>query len=190
MVLSREKRSTAGKAPSRLEQGTPPPSTQPTASTRPVKASQKVSKASQASKKAAAPAKRLILAMKLPGTQPADLRREGDVSTASDSNAEEEEEKELSLQDEDEQADMVINNGTPSQDDLDIIYKTYNVEWSVILGAKSVYHTHIMSSILDYNKQVKDSHSRASSAAEKIKKNAELRIVKASVKIGSQRPLL
>ena len=208
MVLSREKRLTAGKAPSRLEQGTPPPPTQLKASKKPVIGSQKVSRvsrASQAFKKAAVPAKRLILALKTQGTQPADLRREENILTASatleplssdlevkeeEEETQEEQEKELSLQDEDEEADTVINDRTSLQKGLKIVYETYNVKWSVILGAKSLYHTHIMSNNLDFDRQVEDACCRASTAAEKLKKKAERRIIKASVKIGSKKPLL
>ena len=88
MVLSREKRLTAGKAPPRLKQGTPPPSMPPKPSKKAVIESRKASTGSQVSKKAAVPAspvKRLILALKPQGIQPMDLRREEDISTASPS---------------------------------------------------------------------------------------------------------
>jgi hypothetical protein len=92
MVLSREKRSNAGKAPQRLNQAilsTPPPSAQLKTSKKTVKRPRQTSVVSQASqglkasKKAPpAPLKRLILALKKQGMQPADLRYKKDISTA------------------------------------------------------------------------------------------------------------
>jgi hypothetical protein len=92
MVLSREKRSNAGKAPQRLNQAIPstlPPSAQLKTSKKTVERPRQTSVVSQASqgskasKKAPpAPLKRLILALKKQGTQPADLRHEEDISTA------------------------------------------------------------------------------------------------------------
>jgi hypothetical protein len=96
MALRREKRSNAGKAPQRLDEGilsTPPPSGQSKPSKKASSRSREASIASQAlksSKKAAAPpAKRLVLSVKPQATQasiqPASLCREEDISTASES---------------------------------------------------------------------------------------------------------
>jgi hypothetical protein len=92
MVLSREKRSNAGKAPQRLNQAIPstlPPSAQLKTSKKTVKRPYQTSvvpQASQglkASKKALpAPLKRLILALKKQGRQPADLYYKEDILTA------------------------------------------------------------------------------------------------------------
>jgi hypothetical protein len=92
MVLSREKRLNAGKAPQRLNQAilsTPPPSAQLKTSKKTVKRPRQTSvvpqasQGSKASKKAPpAPLKRLILVLKKQGTQPADLRHKKDISTA------------------------------------------------------------------------------------------------------------
>jgi hypothetical protein len=99
MVLSRSKRSNAGKAPGRLNEpalSTPPPPTQSKRSKKASSRSREESVASQAlqsSKKAAPPAKRLILSIKSQAPQatqassirPASLRREEDISTALES---------------------------------------------------------------------------------------------------------
>jgi hypothetical protein len=92
MVLSREKRLNAGKAPQRLNQAipsTPLLSAQLKTSKKTVERPRQTSVVSQASqgskasKKAPpAPPKRLILALKKQGTQPADLRHKEDISTA------------------------------------------------------------------------------------------------------------
>jgi hypothetical protein len=92
MVLSREKRSNAGKAPQRLNQAipsTPPPSAQLKTSKKTVKRPYQTSVVPQASQslkalKKAPPAllKRLILALKKQSTQPADLCYKKDILTA------------------------------------------------------------------------------------------------------------
>jgi hypothetical protein len=92
IVLSREKRLNAGKAPQRLNQAilsTLPPSAQPKTSKKTNKRPRQTSVVSQASqgskalKKAPpAPLKRLILALKKQGTQLADLCHKEDISTA------------------------------------------------------------------------------------------------------------
>jgi hypothetical protein len=98
-VLGRSKRSNAGKAPGRLDKpalSTPPLSTQLKTSKKASLRSREASIASQAlksTKKAAPPAKRLVLSIKPQATQPtqasfirpASLRREEDISTASES---------------------------------------------------------------------------------------------------------
>jgi hypothetical protein len=91
MVLSHEKRLNAGKALQRLNQAilsTLPPSAQLKTSKKTVKRPRQTSVVSQASKglKASkkappAPLKRLILALKKQGTQPADLHYKKNIST-------------------------------------------------------------------------------------------------------------
>ena len=47
-----------------------------------------------------------------------------------------------------------------------------------------------MSNNLKFNRQIEDAYYYASIAAKKLKKKAKRRIIKASVKIGSKKPLL
>jgi hypothetical protein len=96
MVLSRSKRSNAGKAPARLDEAalsTLPPSAQLKPSKRACSRSREASVATQASKSlkkaVPQPAKRLVLSIKPQAKQttqpyivPASLRQEEDISTA------------------------------------------------------------------------------------------------------------
>jgi hypothetical protein len=158
MVLSRSKRSNAGKAPARLDEAalsTPPPSAQPKPSKRACSRSREASVASQASKSSKMavpqPAKRLVLSIKpqakqttQPSIVPASLRREEDISTASpspepllsDDDGSEAAKEDTAPQEEEEDEIEEI----PALEEKIIAFKTYTIKLSVVLGKKAIYN--------------------------------------------------
>jgi hypothetical protein len=204
MVLSRSKRSNAGNAPQRLDEAalsTPPPSAQPKTSKKASSRSQQASVASQASKnskKATQPAKRLVLSVKpqatQPSIQPASLRREEDISTASpspepllsDDDGSEAAEDDIALLEEEElgEKDDKIEEIPASEEIVD--FETYIIELSVVLGKKAIYNCPIKSTKLNFEHFELDARQRASEAADRAKENAEFRSFEASIKRGAQ----
>jgi hypothetical protein len=175
MVLSRSKRSNAGKAPPRLDDATastPPPSAQPKASRIAVAKGRSVSVVSQGSNRAQkltlSALKRAKSASRTQSVQPASLRRPEDVSTASPSPP-------LSISSDD--GLEPLSEGTPAQEDkedsVEVEAASYSVEWRVLLGKRAVYNTHVSSTKLDFEQWSSDAQQRAEVAAAKLKKGAE-----------------
>ena len=149
MVLNREKRSNAGRAPRRLDdvnKDTPPASIKSIGSQRVILRVREASQGSKISSKKGTPAptggKRAV------STQPASLRRQEDVSTVSPSpepllsdfgfasdeeNVQKEKEKEKEIKE--EVKEITLSKGDSS----------YTLELSIILGKKGIYNTSIRS---------------------------------------------
>jgi hypothetical protein len=195
MVLNRQKRSNAGKAPQRFDSAVndaPPPSSPVAASieapSQPRKASV-VSKGSRALRALHTPALGLRTPSQESIIQPASLHNPEDVVTAPlspiddelDQNTEEEEEEE---EEGNEPMEKEMNE-TPEVEN-----RPYYLETSVILGKKAIYHTHTSSASFDFDRFSDSARQRASEAANKLKKDAECIAFEASIKIGTQKPRL
>jgi hypothetical protein len=173
MELSRSKRLTAGKAPPRFNQGaeqTPPPSAQSTKRNNTVSKAQKASRGSKSSKKPnTAAASEVNDRPMAAGTQPASLRREEDISTASPSP--------LPLLSDDALQALAESALLPQPEEIkleeiseppaELEYAPLNIEWSVILGRKSVYNTYIRSNLFRFEVYEQDAYRRAQMAADR-----------------------
>jgi hypothetical protein len=179
MVLSREKRSNAGRAPQRLDDAnvdTLPPSTQSTGPRRVILKVKEASVASQGSKRSSkkstpAPASR----NRAVSVQPASLRRQEDVSTASPSpepslsescppsaqkDAQEEQEQQ---EQQEEQEEEEVEETVPLKSNTE--YSSYTLELSVMLGKRGVYNTSIRSERFYFEGFEEEARRRASEAA-------------------------
>jgi hypothetical protein len=202
MVLSREKRSNAGKAPQRLDEAianTPPPSAQSKASKRAVAKARSVSVVSQGpsrpKKSVPAVSKRAKSVPKAQATQPASLRREEDISTASPSIqglSSDDEDLEalgegLGLQEGLEEAEKI---GEDREDDksAEVEWEPFSVELRVMLGKRAIHNSQISAYKLNFDFWASDAHRRAEEAAAKLKKGIERLGFNASIKYGTGRP--
>ncbi|ERF71978.1 hypothetical protein EPUS_07448 [Endocarpon pusillum Z07020] len=167
MVLSRSKRSNAGKAPQRLDEpalSTPaPPSTQ-----------------LKRSKKAAQPAKRLVLSMKKPQAAQSSssssvisvsLHQEKAISLASESLepllsdddgsiAQQEEQEDKKEQEEQEEAEEEEEEEEEVEEaeEKEISFQPYTIELSVVLGKKAIYNSFIKLTKLNFEHFKQDAY--------------------------------
>ncbi|ERF74526.1 hypothetical protein EPUS_03964 [Endocarpon pusillum Z07020] len=195
MVLNREKRSTAGRAPRRLDDAdrdTPPASAQSTGAQKVILRVREESVASQGSKRSsekgspgpAGPAGR----KRAVSTQPISLRRQEDVSTAPPSS-------ELEFLDEENAQDKAEPEEIEKEIQETLLKSntrdsSYTIELSVMLGKRGIYNTSIESERFIFERFESEAQNRASKAADKQKKDAEYLSFEASIKIGQQKPRL
>ena len=162
MVLNRQKRSNAGKAPQRFDNDTPPPPPPMAASTRAPSQPQKasvVSKGSRASRALHTPARK-------PSPESAHAASPHDsegVATDSPSptddelgREEEQEEEQEEEEQEEEQEEGNKPTEKPTEEEADKILEVentpYSLEISVVLGKKAIYHTHTSSASFNFDK--------------------------------------
>lgn len=201
MVLNREKRSNAGRAPQRLDDAdrdTPPASTRSTGAQKVILRVREESVASQGSKRSSekgsprpAGRKRAI------STQPVSLRRQEDVTTASPSpevgllpfSDEEEAQDEAEPEEVEKEVEEIQEiKETPRKSSARD--SSYTLELSIILGKKGIYNTSIKSESFFIETWEYEARRRASEAADKQKKDVDLLGFEASIKIGQQKPRL
>jgi hypothetical protein len=155
MVLSREKRTNAGKAPQRLDEAAldnPPPSGRPKASKKAVSKARSVSVVSQGSsrskKRTPAVSKRAKSALRAQSTQPASLRRQEDVLTASpstqgllsDDDDLEVLGEDIDLQEGLEEAEK-IGEGGDADKSAEVECEPFSIELRVMLGRSAIYNS-------------------------------------------------